>query len=273
MLATSEKFTLDFVNSLRKHKTVEFAKAYRSADVLLIDDIQFFRGKEQTQEQFFHTFNELYQSGKQVVMTADRYPGEMQGMQDRLLSRFESGLSVDIQPPDFEIRVAILMEKAEINGINLTYDTIEFVARHIKNNVRDLEGTIIRILARSSLLNQEIDFNLVKEVVKERVGGTISADITAEDGVRRVSEATSVPEKDIVDKSRKKEIVEARQLSMYLCREIIGTSLNNIGVYFGGRDHTTVIHAVKTISEKRKKNKRIKKIITSLKQELSLFGG
>ena len=273
VLATSEKFTLDFVNSLRKHKTVEFAKAYRSADVLLIDDIQFFRGKEQTQEQFFHTFNELYQSGKQVVMTADRYPGEMQGMQDRLLSRFESGLSVDIQPPDFEIRVAILMEKAEINGINLTYDTIEFVARHIKNNVRDLEGTIIRILARSSLLNQEIDFNLVKEVVKERVGGTISADITAEDVVRRVSEATSVPEKDIVDKSRKKEIVEARQLSMYLCREIIGTSLNNIGVYFGGRDHTTVIHAVKTISEKRKKSKRIKKIITSLKQELSLFGG
>ena len=124
VLATSEKFTLDFVNSLRKNKTVEFAKQYRKADVLLIDDIQFFRGKEQTQEQFFHTFNELYQSGKQIVMTADRFPGEMKGLQDRLISRFQSGLAVDIQPPDFEMRVAILMDKAEQNGVNLSYDII-----------------------------------------------------------------------------------------------------------------------------------------------------
>ena len=163
VLATSEKFTLDFVNSLRKNKTVEFAKQYRSADVLLIDDIQFFRGKEQTQEQFFHTFNELYQSGKQIVLTADRYPTEMRGLQDRLLSRFQSGLVVDIQPPDFEMRVAILMEKAEQNGVDLSYDIFEFIARHIKSNVRDLEGTIIRILARSSLMNQEIDQNLVQD--------------------------------------------------------------------------------------------------------------
>ena len=168
VLVTSEKFTLDFVNSLRKNKTVEFAKQYRKADVLLIDDIQFFRGKEQTQEQFFHTFNELHQSGKQVVLTADRYPAEMQGLQDRLLSRFQSGLSVDIQPPDFEMRVAILMEKAEQNRVDLSYDIIEFIATHIKSNVRDLEGTIIRILACSSLMNREIDYNLVRDVVKER---------------------------------------------------------------------------------------------------------
>lgn len=269
VLVTSEKFTLDFVSGLRKNKTIEFAKQYRSADVLLIDDIQFFRGKEQTQEQFFHTLNELHQSGRQVVMTADRYPAEMKGLQDRLLSRFQSGLSVDVQPPDFEIRVAILMEKAEQNGVNLPYDTIEFIATHVKSNVRDLEGTIIRILARSSLMNQEIDFALVREVVKERVGKNISSDLTVEDVVRRVSEISKVPERDIVGKSRRMEIAEARQISMYLCRHIIGTSLKNIGVYFGGRDHTTVMHAVKTIDEKQQKNNRIEKMVTILKQELS----
>ena len=270
VLVTSEKFTLDFVNSLRKNKTVEFAKQYRSADVLLIDDIQFFRGKEQTQEQFFHTFNELHQAGKQIVLTADRYPAEMQGLQDRLLSRFQSGLAVDIQPPDFEMRVAILMEKAEQNGVDLSYDIFEFIARHIKSNVRDLEGTIIRILARSSLMNQEIDYNLVREVVKERVGKTITGDITVEDVVRRVSEVSNIPEKEIVGKSRKMEIAEARQISMYLCRKIIGTSLNSIGVYFGGRDHTTVMHAVKTIDQKQEKIERIGKMVHTLKQEMSL---
>ena len=270
VLATSEKFTLDFVNSLRKNKTVEFAKQYRSADVLLIDDIQFFRGKEQTQEQFFHTFNELYQAGKQIVLTADRYPAEMQGLQDRLLSRFQSGLVVDIQPPDFEMRVAILMEKAEQNGVVLSYDIFEFIARHIKSNVRDLEGTIIRILARSSLMNQEIDHNLVRDVVKERAGKTITGDLTVEDVVRRVSEVSNVPEKEIVGKSRKMEIAEARQISMYLCRNLIGTSLNNIGVYFGGRDHTTVMHAVKTIDKKQEKIERIGKMVHTLKQEMSL---
>jgi len=270
VLVTSEKFTLDFVNSLRKNKTVEFAKQYRSADVLLIDDIQFFRGKEQTQEQFFHTFNELYQAGKQIVLTADRYPAEMQGLQDRLLSRFQSGLVVDIQPPDFEMRVAILMEKAEQNGVDLSYDIFEFIARHIKSNVRDLEGTIIRILARSSLMNQEIDHNLVRDVVKERAGKTITGDLTVEDVVRRVSEVSHVPEKEIVGKSRKVEIAEARQISMYLCRNIIGTSLSNIGIYFGGRDHTTVMHAVKTIDKKQEKIERIGKMVHTLKQEMSL---
>ena len=270
VLATSEKFTLDFVNSLRKNKTVEFAKQYRSADVLLIDDIQFFRGKEQTQEQFFHTFNELYQAGKQIVLTADRYPAEMRGLQDRLLSRFQSGLAVDIQPPDFEMRVAILMEKAEQNGVDLSYDIFEFIATHIKSNVRDLEGTIIRILARSSLMNQEIDRNLVRDVVKERAGKMITGDLTVEDVVRRVSEVSHVPEKEIVGKSRKMEIAEARQISMYLCRKIIGTSLNNIGVYFGGRDHTTVMHAVKTIDKKQEKIERVGKMVHTLIEEMSL---
>jgi len=269
VLATSEKFTLDFVNSLRKNKTVEFAKEYRKADVLLIDDIQFFRGKEQTQEQFFHTFNELYQSGKQIVLTADRYPGEMQGLQDRLLSRFQSGLSVDIQPPDFEVRVAILLEKAEQNGLDLPYDIMEFIATHIKNNIRDLEGTIIRILAKSSLMNQDIDFNMVKDVVKERAGKNIPSNIRTEDIVRRVSRIFQIAEKEIVGKSRKREIVEARQAAMYLSRKIIGDSLNNIGVFFGGRDHTTVIHALNNIEKKEAQNMEIGKKIKMIENELS----
>lgn len=268
VIVTSEKFTLDFVNSLRKNRTIEFAQQYRNADVLLIDDIQFFRGKEQTQEQFFHTFNVLQQSGKQIVMTADKYPGEMKGLQERLLSRFESGLSVDIQPPNFEIRIAILLEKAEQNGMSLDYNIIEFIARHIKKNVRDLEGAVIRILAKSSLLNKEIDFQLVKEVIRERIGSSFSPELSIEDVVKKVSEICSISETEIVGKSRKMEVAEARQLSMYLTRKIIGTSLANIGVFFGGRDHSTVIHAIKTIKEKILKTEKIKKQVDIIKQEL-----
>ena len=268
VIITSEKFTLDFVNSLRKNKTIEFAQQYRKADILLIDDIQFFRGKEQTQEQFFHTFNVLYQSGKQIVMTADKYPGEMKGLQTRLLSRFQSGLSVDIQPPNFEVRVAILLEKAEQNGLSLDYDVVEFIARHIKDNVRDLEGTIIRILAKSSLMNIDIDHNLVRQVVQERTGGRLNNDISMEDIIKQVSISSSIPEKEIVGASRKMEISKARQISMYLCREIMGASLNNIGMYFGGRDHTTVMHAVRCIKEKNEKEEEIKAFITSVKQDL-----
>ena len=271
VLVTSEQFTLDFVNSLRKNKTIEFTKTYRSADVLLIDDIQFFRGKEQTQEQFFHTFNELYQSGRQIVMTSDRFPSEMKGLQDRLISRFQSGLSVDVQPPDFEIRVAILLEKSEQNGLNLKYDAIEFIARHVKNNIRDLEGAIIRILAKSSLMNREIDFSLIRDVVQERVGNSYLSEVTIEDVVKKVSSLTRIKEKDITGKSRKMEIAEARQLSMYLCRNIIGTSLSNIGFYFGGRDHSTVIHAVKSIDKKQEKDSRLRNQVSSIKQEFKFL--
>ena len=265
---TSEQFTLDFVNSLRKNKTIEFAQNYRSSDILLIDDIQFFRGKEQTQEQFFHTFNVLHQNGKQIVLTADKFPVEMKGLQSRLLSRFQSGLSVDVQPPNFEVRVAILLEKAEQNGLTLDYSTIEFIARHIKTNVRELEGTIIRLLAKSSLLNIEINNQLVTEVVKERVGGKIGNEVSIENIVKKVSEISHVKENDIVGKSRKMEIAEARQVCMYLCRDIMGTSLNNIGLFFGGRDHTTVMHALKTVNEKKTSDVRVEKMITSIRKEL-----
>ena len=268
--ASSEKFTLDFISSIQKNKTVEFSSSYRNADVLLIDDIQFFQGKEQTQEQFFHTFNELFQSGKQIVLTADRFPGEMVGLQDRLLSRFRSGLAVDIQPPDYETRVAIVMEKAELNGLKLPYDIIELIGSHIKNNVRDLESTIIRLLAHSSLSNQEIDFNLAKKVIKERVGHISASEITVEEIIRKVSNLTKVDESDIVGQSRRAEIVEARQVSIYLCRELLGSSLASIGMHFSGRDHTTVLHACKVIDEKKKNNKRISGIVSDIKNELSI---
>ena len=269
VVVTSERFTLDFVNSLRKNKTIEFAQQYRSADMLLIDDVQFFRGKEQTQEQFFHTFNVLHQSGKQIVMTADKYPGEMKGLQARLLSRFQSGLSVDVQPPNFEVRVAILLEKAEQNGVSLDYEFIEFIAKHIKNNVRDLEGAVIRVLAKSSLLNREIDHSLVRGVVRERIGGNLKIDMTIEEIVKKVSEISSVPEKEIVGKSRKMEIAQARQVSMFLSREILGKSLSGIGIYFGGRDHTTVMHAIKTISEKVDTDDVISNTISKLRTDLN----
>ena len=269
VVVTSERFTLDFVNSLRKNKTIEFAQQYRSADMLLIDDVQFFRGKEQTQEQFFHTFNVLHQSGKQIVMTADKYPGEMKGLQARLLSRFQSGLSVDVQPPNFEVRVAILLEKAEQNGVSLDYEFIEFIAKHIKNNVRDLEGAVIRVLAKSSLLNREIDHSLVRDVVRERIGGNLKTDMTIEEIVKKVSEISSVPEKEIVGKSRKMEIAQARQVSMFLSREILGKSLSGIGMYFGGRDHTTVMHAIKTISEKVGTDDVISNTISKLRTDLN----
>jgi chromosomal replication initiator protein len=266
--ASSEKFTLDFITSIQKHKTIEFSKFYRKADILLIDDIQFFQKKEQTQEQFFHTFNDLYQAGKQIVLTTDRYPGDMLGLQDRLLSRFRSGLSVDIQPPDLETRVAILLDKAEQNGLELPYDMIEFMAVHIKRNVRDLESTIIRLLAHSSLTNREIDEALVKEVVRERVGESLISDLTIEDIVKRVSEVTSVSERDIVGKSRKKHIAEARQTAAYLCREIIGASLSTIGLYIGGRDHTTILHACRKVENLMKDNQRIRKQVEAIQKEL-----
>lgn len=267
--ASSEKFMLDFISGIQKSKTNDFSKFYRQADVLLIDDIQFFQGKEQTQEQFFHTFNHLHLQGKQIVLTSDRYPGDMKGLDDRLLSRFHSGLAVDIQPPDFETRVAILLEKAEQNGLSLPYSLIEFMATHIKTNIRELESTIIRILASSSLLNKDIDEKLVKKVVKERLGKRVLAEVTLEDIVRKVSEVTAVSEKEIVGTSRKKELVEARQVSAYLAREVLGTSLASIGLFLGGRDHTTILHACKNIEERTNADKRIKQLVDSIKKEIA----
>ncbi|RMF11043.1 MAG: chromosomal replication initiator protein DnaA [Candidatus Neomarinimicrobiota bacterium] len=267
--ASSEKFTQDFIASIQKNKTIEFSRYYRKADVLLIDDIQFFQRKEQTQEQFFHTFNALYQAGKQIVLTADQYPGEMKGLQERLLSRFQSGLAVDIQPPDFETRVAILLEKAEMNGLELPYTMIEYMATHIKDNIRELESTIIRLLATSSLFNRDIDMDLVQKVVAERVGKQVQTDLSFEQLVRYVSEATHVTEREILGHRRTKHIAEARQLAMYLSRELTQNSLTAIGLYFGGRDHTTVMHACQKMEKQLQEDPRLRNLIHTAKRELT----
>jgi len=267
--ATSERFTIDFISSIQKNNTITFSQYYRKADVLLIDDIQFLQGKEQTQEQFFHTFNELYQNGKQVVLTADKYPTEMKGLKERLLSRFESGLAVDVQPPDFETRVAILMEKAEQSGLALSYDVIELIATHIKDNVRELESTVIRLLARSSLTKMDINLDLAKNVIIERKGRSLATELTIQEIVKRVSNFTKVPEEKIVGKGRERKIAEARQLSAYLCRDILGSTLVNIGMFLGGRDHTTIMYAYKNIEKRIEKEPRIRKTIDSLKKEFN----
>ena len=267
--ATSERFTIDFISSIQKNNTITFSQYYRKADVLLIDDIQFLQGKEQTQEQFFHTFNELYQNGKQVVLTADKYPTEMKGLKERLLSRFESGLAVDVQPPDFETRVAILMEKAEQSGLALSYDVIELIATHIKDNVRELESTVIRLLARSSLTKTDINLDLAKNVIIERKGRSLATELTIQEIVKRVSNFTKVPEEKIVGKGRERKIAEARQLSAYLCRDILGSTLVNIGMFLGGRDHTTIMYAYKNIEKRIEKEPRIRKTVNSLKKEFS----
>ena len=267
--ATSERFTIDFISSIQKNNTITFSQYYRKADVLLIDDIQFLQGKEQTQEQFFHTFNELYQNGKQVVLTADKYPTEMKGLKERLLSRFESGLAVDVQPPDFETRVAILMEKAEQSGLALSYDVIELIATHIKDNVRELESTVIRLLARSSLTKTDINLDLAKNVIIERKGRSLTTELTIQEIVKRVSNFTKVPEEKIVGKRRERKIAEARQLSAYLCRDILGSTLVNIGMFLGGRDHTTIMYAYKNIEKRIEKEPRIRKTVDSLKKEFN----
>ena len=267
--ATSERFTIDFISSIQKNNTTTFSQYYRKADVLLIDDIQFLQGKEQTQEQFFHTFNELYQNGKQVVLTADKYPTEMKGLKERLLSRFESGLAVDVQPPDFETRVAILMEKAEQSGLALSYDVIELIATHIKDNVRELESTVIRLLARSSLAKTDINLDLAKNVIIERKGRSLATELTIQEVVKRVSNFTKVPEEKIVGKGRERKIAEARQLSAYLCRDILGSTLVNIGMFLGGRDHTTIMYAYKNIEKRIEKEPRIRKTVDTLKKEFN----
>ena len=267
--ATSERFTIDFISSIQKNNTIDFSQHYRKADVLLIDDIQFLQGKEQTQEQFFHTFNELYQTGRQIVLTADKYPAEMRGLKKRLLSRFESGLAVDVQPPDFETRVAILMEKAEQCGLSLSYEIIELIATYIKDNIREMESTIIRLLARSSLLNKDINLDMAKNIIIERKGKSILAETTIPGIVKRVSFITKISENKIVGKSRERDIAEARQIAAYLCRNILGSTLVNIGMYLGGRDHTTIMYAYKNIVKRLREEPRIKNIVESLEKEFS----
>ncbi|MFQ5707924.1 MAG: chromosomal replication initiator protein DnaA [bacterium] len=265
----SERFTIEFINSIQNNKTPEFSSIYRNVDLLLVDDIQFFTNKERTQEEFFHTFNALHNTGKQIVLTSDRPPKELVGVEDRLLSRFQWGLVADIQQPDLETRIAILQQKADENAINLPGEIIEFIATNIKSNIRELEGALIRLLAYSSLNGKDISLALAKDVLKN-LSLAKKKNILIEEIQRIVSDHYEIPDDMLRAKTRKKEIAYVRQIAMYLAKELTKYSLKTIGLHFGGRDHSTVIHAIQCIELQIKKDIKLREDIDVLRKKIEM---
>ena len=246
---SSEEFTNDFINSIRDDKASAFQRRYRDLDVLLVDDIQFLENKERTQEEFFHTFNTLYNANKQIVISSDRSPKQLTTLEDRLRSRFEWGLMTDIQPPELETRIAILRKKAIQDRLNAPDDVLEYIASKISTNIRELEGALIRVTAFASLNRQPVDLGLAEIVLKDLIPSGISAEITAPTIMAQTAAYFSLTIDDLCGTSRSRALVNARQIAMYLCRELTELSLPKIGQTFGGRDHTTVMHADRKIRE------------------------
>ena len=246
---SSEKFFLDFIDSIQNSKSSEFSKIYRSADLLLVDDVQFLVNKETTQEEFFHTFNTLHQNGKQIVLTSDCPPSELRGLEERLVSRFQWGLVADIQPPNLETRIAILQKKAATDGIELPREVITFIAENVTSNIRELEGALIRLLAAASLTNQDITLRFAQDLLKDAIR-TPPSNITIEAIQTAVCVHYNIPHDLITGETRKREVALARQVAMYLAKALTKSSLKTIGLHFGGRDHSTVIHACKSVQEK-----------------------
>ena len=240
---SSEEFTNDFINSIRDDKSSNFQRRYRDLDVLLVDDIQFLENKERTQEEFFHTFNTLYNANKQIVISSDRPPKQLTTLEDRLRSRFEWGLITDIQPPELETRIAILRKKAAQDKLNAPDDVLEYIASKISTNIRELEGALIRVTAFASLNRQVVDMNLAEIVLKDLIPDDSTPEITASLIMAQTASYFSLTLDDLCGTSRSRVLVNARQIAMYLCREMTELSLPKIGQTFGGRDHTTVMHA------------------------------
>jgi chromosomal replication initiator protein len=266
---SSEKFTVEFIDAIKHNRAKEFSLNYRNVDVLLVDDIQFFTNKERTQEEFFHTFNTLHQNAKQIVLTSDRPPKELKGIEERLISRFQWGLVVDIQPPDLETRIAILQQKAEENELKIPQEIIEIFATNITSNIRELEGSLIRLMAQSSLQGKDVTLELAKGVLKDLSLGT-KRNLSIEEIQRIVCDHFNIPEDLIRAKNRKKEVALARQISMCLSKRMTSHSLKTIGLHFGGRDHSTVVHAIQTIEELRKMDKAIKDHLLALERKIEL---
>lgn len=266
---SSEKFTNEFINSIRDNKAGEFRDQYRSVDVLLIDDIQFLAGKEQTQEEFFHTFNTLHEESKQIVISSDRPPKEIPTLEDRLRSRFEWGLITDIAPPDLETRIAILRKKAKADGlIDIPNEVMLYIANQIYTNIRELEGALIRVVAYSSLVNMDITPDLAAEALKDIIPNARPRIVTIVDIQKTVGEHFSVRLEDFSAKKRTRAIAFPRQVAMYLSRELTDASLPKIGSEFGGRDHSTVIHAHEKISKMVKEDKSLQQDIQDIKAAL-----
>ncbi len=264
LYVSSEKFTNELINSIQTNKNVEFRNRYRSVDILLIDDIQFIAGKESTQEEFFHTFNSLYEANKQIIISSDRPPKEIPTLEDRLRSRFEWGLIADIQPPDIETRIAILKKKALLENLDVDDEVLAFIAKRIESNIRELEGALTRIIAYSALTNNKLDLSVAEEALKDIISNHKPRKITAELIQKVVAEAYQLKIEDFKSKKRSRPIAYPRQIAMYLCREMTDLSLPKIGEIFGGRDHTTVIHACDKIAEDMNNDPQIRKSINNL---------
>jgi len=248
LYVTSEKFTNDFINAIATQKTADFANHYRSIDLLIIDDIQFLTGKEATQVQFFHTFNALHQSGKQIVLTSDRPPQEIYGLEERLLSRFQSGLVTDIQPPDYEMRLAILNKRIKQENLEISTDVASYIADKVRSNIRELEGLLIRIGAYYSLTGREITVNLVNEILGKRAEKQ-QKELSLENIQKTVAAYFKVQPEQVSGKSKTVEVATARQIAMYIGRTYTTYSLKTIGGFFGGRDHSTVIHSINKVTQ------------------------
>ncbi|HHT50545.1 MAG TPA: chromosomal replication initiator protein DnaA [Eubacteriaceae bacterium] len=264
MYVSSEKFTNELINSIRDDKNVEFRNRYRNIDVLLVDDIQFIAGKERTQEEFFHTFNSLHESSKQIIISSDRPPKEIPTLEDRLRSRFEWGLIADIQAPDLETRIAILRKKAEIENLEVSNEVMHFVASKIQSNIRELEGALTRVVAYSSLTGQEISIDLTNEALKDIISSSVPKKITIKDIKEVVADYYNIRIEEFNSKKRTKAIAFPRQVAMYLSRDLTDLSLPKVGEEFGGRDHSTVIHAVEKITQEMKEDINFKNTINSL---------
>ncbi|UTR12387.1 chromosomal replication initiator protein DnaA [Evansella sp. LMS18] len=265
---SSEKFTNEFINSIRDNKAVNFRNKYRNVDVLLIDDIQFLAGKEQTQEEFFHTFNALHDDRKQIVISSDRPPKEIPTLEDRLRSRFEWGLITDITPPDLETRIAILRKKAKAENLDIPNEVMLYIANQIDTNIRELEGALIRVVAYSSLVNQDMNADLAAVALKDIIPNAKPRTITIKDVQKTVAEIFHIRVDELKAKKRTKNVAYPRQIAMYLSRELTDNSLPKIGSEFGGRDHTTVIHAHEKISRLFASDTELQKQIQEIKDQL-----
>ena len=268
---SSEEFTNDFINSIADNQIQQFHARYRSIDILLIDDIQFLQGKDTTQETFFHTFNTLHEANKQVVITSDLPPKRLTGFEDRMRSRFEWGLITDVQSPDLETRIAILRKKAIAEGLTIPDDALEFIASRVTTSIRELEGTLIRVTAYANLYRQPVDQQLVSTVLRDLVTDDEPVVIVPSDIIRQTADYFRLTIDDLHGSSRSQAIATARQIAMYLCREMTGLSLPKIGQLFGGRDHTTVMYAhrkiTKLISERRDVYNQVAELTARIRQD------
>ena len=265
---SSEEFTNDFINAIQNNKTADFQAQYRDVDILLVDDIQFLQGKDQTQEAFFHTFNTLHDHNKQVVITSDLRPKQLAGFEERMLSRFEWGLITDIQAPEFETRVAILRKKAAQERIQVPDEVIEYMAARISSNIRELEGTLIRVTAFANLNRQQIDMDLVQVVLKDTLSFAGDSNVSPMAIISATAEYYKLSPDDITGSGRQQAVALARQIAMHICRELTDLSLPKIGMYFGNRDHTTVMYATKKISEQMRERRYIYNQVSEIIQKI-----